>query len=57
MTAPDTTTPEPDPALADLDDEGQVALLVNTFNGLTPEDEDIEQPPQDPNWVPPTEVQ
>lgn len=50
---------EPDPALADLTDEEQVALLLaqpnggQTDNRLSDGDEDVEQPSQDPNWVPP----
>lgn len=54
-----TPAPEPDDALADLTDEEQVALLQaqpnggQTDNRLSDGDEDIEQPPQDPTWVPP----
>lgn len=40
---------EPDDSLADLTDEEQVAMIEQTDNGLTPEDEDFEQP------LPPTE--
>lgn len=50
---------EPDPAYADLTDEEQVALISaqahggQTDNRLSDRDKDVEQPPQDPNWVPP----
>ncbi len=39
--------PVPDDALADLSDAEQVALIVQTDNGLTPEDAEHPQPPQE----------
>lgn len=44
---------EPDPSLAELDDEAQVEILEPTDNGLGPDDPpEDEQPPQDPDWRP-----
>lgn len=37
--------PVPDDELADLSDAEQVALIEETVNPLTPEDERLEQPP------------
>lgn len=42
---------------ADWTEEEQLAIIEQTDNSLKPEDESIEQPPQDPNWKPdPDEV-
>lgn len=49
MTVPDY---EPAEALADLSEEGQVALLTQTDNRLGREDRSLPQPPQDAGYRP-----
>lgn len=42
---------------ADWTEEEQLAIIEQTDNSLTPADEEIEQPEQDPDWEPdPDEV-
>lgn len=36
----------------DWSEKEQLFMIEQTDNGLTPEDEGIEQPEQDPNWQP-----
>ena len=47
-------TPEPAEGLAEARDEQQVAIVEQTDNRLTAEDAALEQPPQDPDWRPPS---
>lgn len=47
----------PEPDKSDLTLEEQVAMISNTDNSLKPEDLEVDQPPQDPDWQPdPDEV-
>lgn len=42
---------------ADWTEEEQLFMVIQTDNSLKPEDENVDQPPQDPNWRPdPDEV-